>query len=669
MSRRYFGGPSDPPPPEDVHGTHPPVGSPPAAHPRARRRRVRRDGVGLRGARAAPRLRRPATCDGRRPVVGRPRRRPGRRDPHPDLGARRGLRGRVAGPRGGRRAQCAGRRCRRDRPADAPAHRGPRVHDRVGARARGRAPRHPRLRRARGARRADGRLAGDAVRERHAVGLPAQGRWSQLHLRPGAAPRAQPGQRAVGPTAARLVGAPRRDRVVELRPHRRVHGPRAPPVRDADRPRDDGRAGRGTRGPHRGPPAAVHGDAAPAAAARRVRPARAHGRPLRRAGLGLPGAARPARAPARPPRAAGHPHLGLLGRALRRGVPGLPDVQGALARLRVPAARHRRRGHRPHSLAVGQGPAVAHPPPPRVGRGRAARDGPGHRHRPLRVPARAASRDRRPLRHHQRLPRPGPARGRPGSRRVRQPRARRGDAGRSPDPRVAPQRVPPAGARTEVRAERQGHPRVPPARRHGHEEHGGQLRVLRPRLHRRHLRRQLGARARHDRARLRLAAAAHRRHRPVAPRPALRPHDPPQRRILVMPTWRDWLRNRDDVMHERVLRPLGRAAALTGVLGVPRGQRPRGGPLPARQPPGARRPVRPHPRQRRAPRRHRDPGPPAALDGGRHRLHERGHRLLVPGPPGLLLPVRPHPLPRPAPVALRPRRGAAGRDRRRPAPS
>ena len=25
------------------------------------------------------------------------------------------------------------------------------------------------------------------------------------------------------------------------------------------------------------------------------------------------------------------------------------------------------------------------------------------------------------------------------------------------------------------------------------------------------------------------------------------PHDPPQRRILVMPTWRDWLRNRDDV--------------------------------------------------------------------------------------------------------------------------
>ena len=84
-------------------------------------------------------------------------------------------------------------------------------------------------------------------------------------------------------------------------------------------------------------------------------------------------------------------------------------------------------------------------------------------------------------------------------------RARRVGPGGATHPRLAPQRVPAAGPGTEVRAQRQGHPGLPPARGHGHQEHGRQLRLRRTGIHRRRVHRQLRTRAPDDRGRLRLA--------------------------------------------------------------------------------------------------------------------------------------------------------------------
>ena len=151
-------------------------------------------------------------------------------------------------------------------------------------------------------------------------------------------------------------------------------------------------------------------------------------------------------------------------------------------------------------------------------------------------------------------------------------RARRVGPGRATHPRVAPQRVPAAGAGAEVRAQRQGHPGLPPARGDGHQEHGRQLRLRRTGIHRRRVHRQLRARTPDDRGRLRLARpsgcsspglARHDRlfDREPAPR-APHPGDADLARLAEEPRRRQ---------RQRVPRPLGGAPALLRVLGVPRG--------------------------------------------------------------------------------------------------
>ena len=165
----------------------------------------------------------------------------------------------------------------------------------------------------------------DALRGVHEAGRADARRPVRLLLR-GAA-RLRGGRQAAG--AARLLGQPQQPRVLRL--HLPEHGRLGP--QDVRHPRRRGRRQAGHHQPGRHQPR--HQDPA---------------RPLVLRGLGRPGNVRhprPARQPGRPQAPVEPAHDPAPGQARLRRQVQLDDVAALVRRQGLPAARHRRRPHRP----------------------------------------------------------------------------------------------------------------------------------------------------------------------------------------------------------------------------------------------------------------------------------------------------------------------------------